>query len=247
MRNIKLIVAYDGTEYNGFQKQLGTGLPTVQEILENTISRQMMREVKVVGASRTDSGVHALCQVISFNGYDWRIPTERIPLAINGFLPDDIVIKHAEDMPDDFNARFSAKGKKYRYKVYNSRVPDPFMQRYSLFEPRTLDIEAMKEAAEYLKGTHDFSAFRAEGTPVKSAVRTLYSIDIEVSGSLIDLVFTGDGFLYNMVRILTGTLLDIGLKKYSPVQVKKLLESGKRTMAGPTVPPWGLFLVEVYY
>ncbi len=235
MRNIKLTVSYDGTGYNGFQKQSGTGLPTIQEILENVISKQMKREITVVGASRTDSGVHALGQVVNFNGYGWGIPTERIPLALNSLLPDDIVVKKAEDVGDDFHARFSAKGKKYKYKVYNSRIPDPFMQRYSLFEARSLDLEAMREAAEYLKGTHDFTAFKAEGTPVKSAVRTLFSIDIDKSGPIVDLVFTGDGFLYNMVRILTGTLLDIGLGKYPPAWVKKVLESGKRPLAGQRI------------
>ncbi len=247
MRNIKLTIAYDGTNYFGFQKQPGTGLPTIQETLEKILSGQVERDVKIIGASRTDAGVHAQGQVINFDANGWNIPIGKIPLALNGLLPKDIVVKSADDVSVDFHARFCAKGKKYCYKIHNSWLPDPFLRRYSMFEPRSLDLEAVREAASYLEGTHDFSAFQAEGSPVKSAVRTLHRIKIQSKGSLIYLFFIGDGFLYNMIRILTGTLLDIGLHKYPPVQVMKILESGLRTNAGPTVPPWGLSLIEVYY
>jgi tRNA pseudouridine38-40 synthase len=247
MRNIKLVIAYDGTKYYGFQEQRGTGLATIQETVERVLTRHFKQNIQIFGASRTDSGVHALGQVVNFCLEAKGIPTARIPLTINGLLPEDIVIKAAADVADDFHARFSATSKKYRYVIYNSRVPNPFYRRYSMFEPRLLDLEAMREATKYLEGTHDFSAFKGEGPPVKSAVRTLSRIDFDAGGPLINLFFTGDGFLYNMVRILTGTLLDVGLKKYSPVQVLDILESGRRTMAGPTVPPGGLSLMEVYY
>ncbi|NTW05697.1 MAG: tRNA pseudouridine(38-40) synthase TruA [Peptococcaceae bacterium] len=247
MRNIKLVIAYDGTKYHGFQEQRGTGLATIQETLERILASHFKQDIQVFGASRTDSGVHACGQVVNFYTETRGIPTKRIPLTINVLLPEDIVIKTATDVAEDFHARFSAKSKRYRYVIYNSRVPNPFYHRYSMFEPRLLDLEAMREAAKYLEGTHDFSAFKGEGPPVKSAVRTLSRIDFDVSGKLINLFFTGDGFLYNMVRILTGTLLDVGLKKYSPVQIMDILESKQRTMAGPTVPPSGLSLMEVYY
>ncbi|MFZ5597021.1 MAG: tRNA pseudouridine(38-40) synthase TruA [Bacillota bacterium] len=247
MRNIKLILAYDGTAYHGFQDQGRAGPPTVQGVLEKCLAGMAGKRIKVYGASRTDAGVHARGQVVSFDAGGWNIPTERIPLALNGALPDDIAVAGACDVPESFHARFSAKAKKYIYTIHNSRVPDPFLQRYSLFFPRDLDTGAMSEAAGYLKGTHDFSAFKAEGTPVKSSVRTIYDIAIERDGELVKILFRGDGFLYNMVRIITGTLLEVGLGKYPPPKVKEIMLSGNRAMAGPTVPARGLSLINVYY
>lgn len=247
MRNIKLTVAYDGTAYHGFQEQRGTGLPTVQEELEKALSGLAGRRVQVIGAGRTDAGVHARGQVINFDARGWNIPTDRIPQAMNGVLPHDIAVLGAGDVPEDFHSRFSARAKEYRYAIYNSRLPDPFLRRYSCFFPRALDIGEMREASNYLKGKHDFSAFKAEGTPVKSAVRTIFDISFIQSGHIIELVFLGDGFLYNMVRIITGTLLEVGLKKYPPQRVSEILASGDRTKAGPTAPPQGLCLVKVYY
>ena len=214
MRNIKLTVAYDGTSYHGFQEQRGTGLPTVQGVLEKCLSELAQRKVQVIGAGRTDAGVHARGQVINFDAGGWNIPTEKIPLAANGILPHDIAALNSREAPGDFHARFSATAKEYRYTIHNCRVPDPFLRRYSLFFPRQLDIGDMRRAAAYLIGEHDFSAFKAAGTPVKSAVRRLYDIRIE-PGEIIQLFFRGNGFLYNMVRILVGTLLEVGLKKYA--------------------------------
>ncbi|MHB8156661.1 MAG: tRNA pseudouridine(38-40) synthase TruA [Desulfocucumaceae bacterium] len=247
MRNVKLTVAYEGTDYHGFQEQRGTGLPTIQEILESRLSGLAKRMVRVIGAGRTDAGVHARGQVVNFDAGGWNIPTERIPLALNGVLPGDIAVLRSEDVEVDFHARFSAVAKEYRYTVYNARVPDPFMWRYSFFYPRALDVEAMNEAASHLKGKHDFSAFKSEGNPVKSTVRTLYNIDIEPGGNILQLVFRGDGFLYNMVRILVGTLLEVGLKKYPPGKVVDIIESGDRARAGSTAPPQGLCLMRVFY
>ncbi|MFZ5634495.1 MAG: tRNA pseudouridine(38-40) synthase TruA [Bacillota bacterium] len=247
MRNIKLTIAYDGTDYHGFQEQRGKGLPTIQEELERRLSSLAGRKVQVIGAGRTDAGVHARGQVVNFDAGGWNIPTGRIPLALNGVLPRDIVALDAGDVPDDFHARFSAKSKEYRYSVHNSRTPDPFLRRYSYFFPRPLDTGAMAEAAEYLRGRHDFAAFKAGGTPVKSTVRTLYDIRVVRSGEMIDLVFLGDGFLHHMVRIITGTLLEVGLEKYPPEEVLRILVSGDRTRAGPTAPPQGLCLIKVSY
>lgn len=247
MRNIKLTVAYDGTAYHGFQEQRGTGLPTVQEELERCLSGLAGKKVQVIGASRTDAGVHARGQVINFDAGEWNIPTGRIPPALNGILPEDIAVLSAEDAGADFHARFSARWKEYRYTVHNSRRPDPFLRRYSCFFPRPLDLGAMREAAGRLEGRHDFSAFKAGGTPVKSAVRTLYRAVIDSGGDLIELTFRGDGFLHHMVRIITGTLLEVGLGKYPPAAVSGILASGDRTRAGPTAPPQGLCLIRVEY
>ncbi len=242
-----MIIAYDGTGYHGFQEQRGTGLPTVQEELEKCLSGLAGRKVQVIGAGRTDAGVHARGQVVNFDARGWNIPTDRIPLAMNGVLPEDIAVVDAEEVPEDFHARFSARWKEYRYSVHNSRRPDPFLRRYSYFFPRPLDLEAMREGAGHLRGRHDFSAFKAEGTPVRSAVRTLYEIRVERSGGMIGLVFRGDGFLHHMARIITGTLLEVGLGKYPPSEVAGILASGDRTRAGPTAPPQGLCLMKVYY
>ncbi|MCL6476863.1 MAG: tRNA pseudouridine(38-40) synthase TruA [Peptococcaceae bacterium] len=247
MRNIKLTIAYDGTDYHGFQEQKRTGLPTVQEELEKCLSSLAGRRVQVIGAGRTDAGVHARGQVVNFDAGGWDIPTDRITLALNGVLPKDIVALDAGDVPDGFHARFSAKSKEYRYSVHNSRTPDPFLRRYSYFYPCHLDTGAMAAAAEYLRGRHDFAAFNAGGTPVKSTVRTLYDIRVVRSGEMIDLILLGDGFLHHMVRIITGTILEVGRKKYPPEEILEILASGDRTRAGPTAPPQGLCLMKVFY
>lgn len=247
MRNIKLTIAYDGTAYHGYQEQRGTGLPTIQAEIEKRLSDLAGKNVQVIGAGRTDAGVHARGQVVNFDAGGWNIPTSRIPLALNGVLPGDIAVLAAEDAPDDFHARFSARCKEYVYSLHNSRLPDPFLRRYCLFFPRALDLGAMREAAGHLVGRKDFAAFKAEGTPVKSTVRTIYQISIEGRGEVIELSFRGDGFLHHMVRIISGTLLEVGLKKYPPEEVASILASADRTRAGPTAPPEGLCLVRVYY
>ena len=247
MRNIKMTVAYDGTSYHGFQEQRGTGLPTVQGELESSLAELAGRNVQVIGSGRTDAGVHARGQVVNFNAAGWNIPAERIPLALNGVLPEDMAVLDAMEVPEDFHARFSATAKEYRYKIHNSRIPDPFLRRYSFFFPRLLDIDSIRRESELLLGKHDFSAFKAEGTPVKTAVRTLYDIRIDQKGDIIYLFFRGDGFLYNMVRIMVGTLLEIGLYKHPPGALSGILSSKDRTRAGFTAPPQGLCLMKVFY
>ncbi|GBF31922.1 tRNA pseudouridine synthase A [Desulfocucumis palustris] len=247
MRNIKLTVAYDGTRYHGFQEQRGTGLPTIQEELEKALQLLSGQVIRLIGAGRTDSGVHARGQVVNFDAGDWRIPTDRIPLAMNSRLPVDIAVLSARDVPEDFHARFSAVAKTYIYSIYNSRVPDPLLRRFTYFVPRMLDHGAMDGAGAMLVGRHDFSAFKAEGTPVKSTVRTIYGLNVGRHGNIIKITVRGDGFLYNMVRIIAGTLLEVGLGKQSPEYLLAVLKSKRRELAGATVPPQGLCLLEVEY
>jgi len=248
LRNVRLVVAYDGTAYHGFAGQCGTGLPTVQETLERCLFRLAGKEVGVTGAARTDAGVHAEGQVVNFFlPPEWAIPVKRIPLALNGILPEDIAALRAEEVPFDFHARFSALAKVYRYTVHNARVPSPFYRRYSHFEPRPLDLEAMAAAAGRLVGRHDFASFQASGSSAKTTVRTLFSAAVEKKGELVCFTFRGDGFLYNMVRIMVGTLLEVGLGKRRPEEIPLLLAAGDRTAAGPTVPARGLTLLRVEY
>ncbi|MBO8136852.1 MAG: tRNA pseudouridine(38-40) synthase TruA [Desulfotomaculum sp.] len=245
--NIKLTVAYDGTDYHGFQEQRGTGFVTIQEVLEKALSKLAKQRIQVTGAGRTDSGVHAKGQVVNFKSESWPVPLDKIPLAVNALLPGDVVVLKAEKVPDEFHARFSAVKKTYVYTILNQRLPDPFTKRYALHEPRPLDDDAMNRAAQYLVGEHDFKSFQAQGTPVKTTVRKLTEASVKRDGCKLYLRFTANGFLYNMVRIMTGTLIQVGLGKIKPDDVKLILESRDRTKAGPTVPPQGLCMEKVYY
>ena len=246
-RNIKLTVAYDGTHYHGFQEQRGTGLPTVQEALEAVLSQLAQKPVQVIGAGRTDAGVHALGQVVNFRCDPWRIPVEKTPLAMNPLLSKDISVLMAEPVPQDFHARFSATAKTYRYSIYHHRIMSPLQRLYCHHEPRRLDTGAMKQAAQYLLGTHDFKSFQAQGTPVRDTVRTIYRAEVVEEGPLIHIYVKGNGFLYNMVRIIAGTLLKAGLGKIKPEEMEHIIASKNRVLAGVTVPPRGLCLMEVEY
>jgi tRNA pseudouridine38-40 synthase len=247
MRNIKLTLAYDGSNYHGFQEQRGSGLPTIQETLEWSLGKLAGRRIQVIGAGRTDAGVHARGQVVNFDAAGWSIPAGRIPLALNGILPDDIVALEAVSVRPEFHARFAALAKTYLYVVYNNRLPCPFRRRYAYFVPRQLDCRAMEQAARYLAGTFDFKSFQAAGTPVKSTVRTMYMVRVEQLEDTIHFTFRGNGFLYNQVRIMVGTLLQVGRGKTSVSAVSDILAARDRTLAGPTVPPQGLYLEQVEY
>lgn len=246
-QNIKLTIAYDGTNYHGFQEQRGTGLATIQETLEKALRELFGYEIKVIGAGRTDAGVHAKGQVVNFYLENRPIPEERIAQAVNGVLPEDIVVIKAEEAVSGFHARFSAVAKTYRYIIYNSSIPSPFYARYSYFVPRRLDLGLLKEGARRLEGRHDFSAFQAAGGTVENTVRTLYSVSVSEKKGQIHLVFKGDGFLYNMVRIMVGTLLEVALGKKEVRTIPDIMACGDRTKAGPTAPPQGLFLESVEY
>ncbi|MDD6154570.1 MAG: tRNA pseudouridine(38-40) synthase TruA [Eubacteriales bacterium] len=249
-----MTIEYDGTGFSGWQRQ--PGKRTVQGLLEESLSRLMGTEVLVTGVSRTDAGVHALGQRAVFEG-DFGIPTDRIPVALNSILKgrslrpsenSDLRIVRAEDVQESFAIRGDSKGKEYRYLIRNSRDMSVFERNrvYQVKEP--LDIERMRRAASYITGTRDFICFRAAGAnPDVSTVKTIYSLDVDRDGDLITITVRGTGFLYNMVRIIAGTLVDVGAGRMEPDFVEKIIESKDRRLAGHTAPPQGLYLVKVFY
>lgn len=244
MRNIKIIIAFDGTNYGGWQIQKNA--VTVEEKIETAIKKITGEEVKVTGSSRTDSGVHAEGFVANFFTNS-KIPGEKFKYAINSRLPSDIIVLSSEEAEENFHARYSSKGKTYYYKILNRELNSPHLRLYSYHYKEELDIFKMKEGAKFIVGKHDFSAFKSTGTTVKNTVRTIYSLNIEKRDEEIIITVTGDGFLYNMVRIIVGTLIEVGRGKIEPIKVKDIIESKDRKKAGPSVPPQGLFLKEVYY
>lgn len=252
MRNILIKIKYDGTGFCGWQRQ--PQARTVCGELEEVMSRVLGAPVKLDATSRTDAGVHALGQMATFQG-DYGIPTERICTAVNDALARDrlervgeIELVSAAEVPPDFHARFSAKGKRYIYKISNSPEADLFKRNYIYQVQKKLDVEKMRAAAEYIKGTHDFACFQSAGsTPKETTVRTVSQLDIVQNGMDIEIRIAGDGFLYNMVRIITGTLVETGLGKRAPEEMKAVIESKDRSKAGHTAPPQGLYLQEVFY
>lgn len=244
LRNIKLTIEYDGTAYHGWQAQANAR--TVQSELKKVIEEVVGHETDLTGAGRTDAGVHALGQVANFKT-DCIIPVDRIPFALNSLLPHDIVVKKAEEADMDFHSTFSAAGKTYKYLILNSRFPSAFSSSYMLFHPMKLDVGKMQVAAGYYVGTHDFSAFKATGGSAKTTVRTIWKTRVEKNGDVIEFRVSGDGFLYNMVRIMAGTLLYVGIGKLQPDDIPEIINSRDRKRAGKTAPPHGLYLVEVEY
>ena len=243
-RNIALKLMYVGTNYHGWQVQKNA--VTVAETLEKALSTVVCHPVKCTGAGRTDAGVHAEVYVANFRTTS-RIPCDRIPLAVNTRLPDDIVVVKATEVPEDFNAIGSCLRKEYTYRIYNSRLGNPFYVDRAWFYPRRLDERVMQRAADCFVGTHDFSAVRAVGTEVRSPVRTVYYFDITRTGDLIECRVCANGFLYNMVRAMVGTCVYAAEGKFAPEDVSAILESKNRTAAGPTVPPGGLYMTKLWY
>lgn len=253
-RNLLLTIAYDGTEFSGWQRQPGRA--TVQGELERVLTSICGREVKIDGTSRTDAGVHAYGQRASFKG-EFGIPTDKLAMVANHKMAGGkrgrsasgpIRITRVQEMPLDFHARFDAKGKTYIYKLCSSPEPDVFGRNYCYQIGQPLDIEAMKAAAKEMEGTHDFQCFQASGGEERlTTVRTIYKLEIRPDGENTDIVVTGDGFLYNMVRIITGTLVEVGMGKMAPGQLAQIIKSGDRQEAGHTAPPQGLYLARVYY
>jgi tRNA pseudouridine38-40 synthase len=274
-RNIKLIIEYDGTAYHGWQSQ--ENAVTVQDTVTAAVCRLTGESCTLTGSSRTDTGVHALGFVCNFFT-DSSIPADKFAFALNTLLPDDIVVKRSEEAAADFHSRFSAKGKKYTYLIYNSTFPSALLRHraYHVYYP--LDIDAMNEAAVHFTGTHDFYAFSASGGSVKTTVRTISEAVVKdlshrgsisgqceivpdkacdgdpvlrgisaSGGRLIEFSIKGDGFLYNMVRIITGTLVEVGFGKLKPEDIPGIIDSLDRRKAGRTAPAHGLYLSEVYY
>lgn len=243
-RNIALKLMYVGTAYHGWQVQKNA--VTVEETLEKALSTVVCHPVKCTGAGRTDACVHAETYIANFRTTS-RIPCDRIPLAVNTRLPDDIVVVKATEVPEDFNAIGSCIKKEYTYRIYNSRLGNAFYVNRAWFYPKHLDEAVMQRAADCFVGTHDFSAVRAVGTDVRSPIRTVYYFDISRTGDLIECKVCANGFLYNMVRAMVGTCVYAAEGKFAPEEVSAILESKNRTAAGPTVPPGGLYMTKLWY
>jgi tRNA pseudouridine38-40 synthase len=243
-RNIALRLSYTGSAYHGWQIQKNA--VSVAETLEKALASVVCHPVKVVGAGRTDAGVHARTYVANFHTTSG-IPLERLPLAVNTRLPDDIVVSKATLVPDSFNAIGSCIKKEYTYRIYNSRIKNPFYVNRAWFYPKHLDEKIMQEAASQFVGTHDFAAVRSVGTDVKSTVRTVYYYNVERIGDIIELKVCANGFLYNMARAMAGTVVYAAEGKIKPSEIGAILDSGNRTAAGPTVPPGGLYMSHLWY
>ncbi|MEN6391520.1 MAG: tRNA pseudouridine(38-40) synthase TruA [Syntrophomonas sp.] len=244
MTRIRLILQYDGSAYHGFQKQ--ENAYTVQECLENAILRLTGEKASIVCAGRTDAGVHALGQVVAFDS-EATIPGERWKMAINTYLPDDIQVLQSCLARADFNPRFQAVSKQYTYFIYRRDVGRVIFRNYALCTQVPLDLKAMQEAAALMVGRRNFRAFCASGSSAKTFERSLMKCILEEKGLFITLKVEADGFLYNMVRIIMGTLMEIGQGKYPARKVEQILLSEDRTLAGPTAPPQGLYLRRVIY
>lgn len=244
MRNIALRLRYDGSAYHGWQTQKDHA--TVQETLEKALALVCGHPVKAVGCGRTDAGVHALRYCANFRT-DCGIPIDRVPLAVNARLPGDIAVTDACQVDGGFNAIGSCLRKEYVYRILNSRIPDPFLDKRVCFYPSPLDLDRMQRAAAAFEGTHDFAAVRSVGTETRTTVRTVYWCRAGREGDLITVRVCADGFLYNMVRAIVGTLVYASYGKLAPEDIPGLLETRDRRLTGPTMPPQGLYMNRVWY
>ena len=244
MRNLRLDICYDGTRYKGWQRLSGTE-NTLQSKLESTLSRLLDEPIEVSASGRTDAGTHALCQVVSFHCKS-ALSGEEILAGLRNYLPEDIGVLSCKNASPRFHARLNAKSKTYRYRLWNSDMPCVFERKYVYACPKKLDLALMQKAAAYFIGTHDFSAFCGNKNMKKSTVRTIFAFDIERDGNEIRLYVTGNGFLQHMVRIMVGTLLEVGRGERDVSTIPELF-GGVRADAGPAVPACGLCLMEVEY
>ena len=244
MRNIKLIIEYDGKKFGGWQKQ--PNKLNIQGEIEKAIGEITGEVIELNASGRTDAGVHSLGQTANFKTNS-SIDISKIPIAINSKLKQSIRIKSAEEVEERFHARYSCTGKKYRYIINNSKYGSAIYRDLEYHMPIKLNVEEMKKAIKYFEGEHDFKGFKASGTSSKSSVRTIYSAKVIEEGDRINIELEGNGFLYNMVRIISGTIVDVGVGKIKPEEIPQIIESKDRTRAGKTLPPQGLYLVEVYY
>lgn len=243
-RNIALRLAYDGTNYHGWQEQ--NKLPTVSQTLRKAIEAVVGDKVRMTGCGRTDAGVHAKTYVANFFTSS-AIPVDRLPYAINTKLPSDISVYESAEVPASFHSVFSSIKKEYTYIIFRSRIKNPFYSNRAMFYPSPMNIELMRIAAAEFLGEHDFRAFRTMGSNVKTTVRSVFSFDVDKEGELVKLRVSANGFLYNMARALAGTLIYVSEGKIKPEQIKAIFESGERNNAGPTLPACGLYMTEVKY
>ena len=244
MRNIKLTIEYDGKDFNGWQKQ--PNKLNIQGEIERAIYNITKEEVDLIGSGRTDAGVHAWNQIANFKTNS-NISIEKMAIAINSQLKNSIVVKKAEEVDERFHSRYNAKRKTYRYVINNTEYGSAIYRNLEYHFPIKLNVEKMQEAAKYFEGEHDFKAFKSSGTSGKNSVRTIYKAEVKTDGERILIELTGNGFLYNMVRIISGTLLDVGLEKIEPSEIEDIINSKDRTKAGKTLPAHGLYLVKVNY
>lgn len=245
MKRVMLTVAYDGTAYSGYQVQ--PNAPTIEGELNRCLKDLLQEDIKVIGGSRTDAGVHALCNVAVFDTRA-RMPGEKMSYALNQRLPEDIRVRKSQEVAPDFHPRHCDSRKTYEYRIVNTEFPVPTKRLYAHFTYVPLNVKKMQEAAAYLVGEHDFKSFCSAGSQVESTVRTIYSLQVEKSGEEIVIRVTGNGFLYNMVRIIAGTLMEAGRGVWEPEHMKEIIQVRDRSAAGPTAPACGLMLAnyEIY-
>lgn len=244
MKNIKLTLEYDGTNYSGWQFQ--ENAISIQEKIEEAIELTTGEKTKLIGSGRTDARVHALGQVANFFTNS-TVPPKRYKYALNIVLPEDIKVIESEEVDLEFHSRFSAKGKRYKYIIYNGEMPRPIYRNFSYHVKNDLDIDEMKEALKYFIGTHDFFTFMARNSVVHTSVRTIYDITLEKKDDFIEVTIEGNSFLRNMIRIIVGTLIFVGNGRIKKEDLPNIIEGKNRSLAGPTAPPQGLFLEKVYY
>lgn len=251
MNNIKMIISYDGSRYNGWQKQ-GNTTNTIQRKIEEVLSKATNEEIEIYGSGRTDAGVHAIGQVLNFHT-NFEIEDEKKILGctlkeyLNEYLPLDIRVLSAKRVSDRFHSRLNVKSKKYVYIIDNGEVANPFTRKYAYHYKKDLNLNLMEQGASFLIGEHDFFGFSSVKKTKKSTIRKISDITLEKKEEKIHIAIQGNGFLYNMVRIIVGTLLEVGEKKRPPEDVKRILAEKDRSLAGPTAPPNGLFLYGVDY
>ena len=245
MNNYKLVIQYDGARYKGWQR-LGQGENTIQGKIENVISEMVGKPIEIIGSSRTDAGVHAYEQIANVKLSEHFTPVE-VKNYLNKYLPNDISVVHVEQADDRFHARYNAKEKTYLYKIWNESHSHPFMRKYSMHVEETLNIEKMKHAAQYFIGSHDFTAYSNAKSKKKSMVRDIYSIDIEEKNGFINIRIRGNGFLYNMVRKMVGSLIEVGLNEMSPEQIAETISTKQRKDTGRLADPAGLYLEKIQF
>lgn len=242
--NYKLNLSYDGTAYHGWQKQ--NNAVAVCDVVEQAIEKIFKQKIEVTGCSRTDAGVHAINYICDFKS-DLIIPLDKLPLAINTKLPEDIRIKSAEEADDDFNSRFSARSKTYIYKTCCSKILNPFLRNYAYHFPYDINMDEITKAVKHFEGTHDFAGFMTQGSSQKTTVRTINYLNAKKDGDIIEFEINANAYLYNMVRIISGTLLYVGIGRIGTDEIPDIIKSCERKRAGITAEPQGLYLKEILY